>query len=87
MPHEQPDNTYISHNGQFANGIQDLKPDANVLDTLRDRPSEMGQQFLAVQSHFKDVVQEGKERSQWERRHKHGHKPILKNCNERKKST
>ena len=73
---------YVGDDRDLAQALHDLQPDPDVLDPLRDRPPVVDEELLPVQPQLEDVVQEGEERGQRERRHEDGDEAVLDHCQE-----
>lgn len=72
--------THVGDDGQVREGLQDVKPHADVLRSLGHRPAVLAHKLVRVQSDLGPVVEEGEERCQGERRHKDGDEAKLEHC-------
>ena len=69
--------TYIANDRDLCYGFQNLEPDTNVLSAVRDGPAKIAHQFVGIDSDFKNIVGEGKERRQGKGSHEYRDEAVL----------
>lgn len=67
----------IHQHWSSCHSFQDVVPGPYVLNTGDIRSAKVAQELDSVQTDLNDGVDKGKQRAEWERSHKHGHKAIL----------
>lgn len=75
--------TYIGDDGKLGYYLQDIEPHPNVLRPLRDRPPQLTDKFLGIQSDLKPVVEDGKDGGKRKGSHKDGDEAKLDDWQEK----
>ena len=58
--------TYITNNCNLSDCIKNIKPNANILSTIRYRTTNFTHKFIWIDSNFKNIIGESEKRRQWE---------------------
>lgn len=71
------DDEPVGDDGELADAVEDSVPDSDVPDASEDRPTVVSEEFLRVESHLADVVDEREERREWKSRNEDRHEAVL----------
>ena len=72
--------TYIAYDSYLSNTVQDIKPDPNVLRSIRNWSSHFTHKLVRVNSDLKNVVGQSEERSKRKSSDEDCDETKLKNC-------
>ena len=61
--------TYVADDGKLNDGVEDGKPDSDVLTALGDRPTSVTDELVRVEADLEPVVEQRKQRRQRKSRH------------------